>query len=498
VTVRLDELLDRHAATRPGHIALRWAGGSLTYEELRDRVDALAGRLRAAAGVAPGDRVCFLDRNAPEHIVVQFAAARLGAVFAPLNFRLASPELAEIVADCEPAACLVGEAYAEALASVRVPVEVISVSGSSPDPPTSPAPLSRPARQPVPEDLAMVLYTSGTTGRPKGIELTCANIDAALARFEPTLGLGAGAISLDAMPMFHVGGGMWALAGVVAGATSVIVRDFDARAVAALLAAQRVTHAALVPAMIAALLEAGEHDFGALTTIAYGASPIPEPLLGRAVRAFPRCGFYQGYGLTETTSTVVQLEAADHVPGSRRLRSVGRPIGGAAVRIVDPLSGADVDEPRAVGEIWVRGPTVMRGYWRAPELTAETLVEGGWLRTGDAGYRDADGYLYLHDRVKDMIVSGGENVYPAEIERVLEAHPGVAEVAVVGVAHARWGETPKAFVVERGGGAPAPTADELIDYCRERLARYKCPTVFAFVAELPRNAAGKVLKRSLR
>jgi acyl-CoA synthetase (AMP-forming)/AMP-acid ligase II len=326
-----------------------------------------------------------------------------------------------------------------------------------------------------------------------------------MARYEPSLGLGADAVSLVAMPMFHVGGGAWALAGNVAGATNVILRDFDASVLRDVLASERITHAALVPAMVQAILafeSVGERDYAALRMVSYGAAPMPAPLLDRALRTFG-CGFSQGYGLTETTSTVVQLEPSDHLAAVAagagdvargRLRSVGRPVVGASLRIVDPESLADVPDG-GVGEIWIQGPTVMKGYWRLPDATREALVDG-WLRTGDAGYLDADGYLFLVDRIKDMIVSGGENIYPAEIERALASHPGVLESAVVGVASERWGETPKAFVVRRPG-APVE-ADELIDHCRGMIARYKCPTIVEFVRELPRTASGKVLKRALR
>jgi acyl-CoA synthetase (AMP-forming)/AMP-acid ligase II len=220
-------------------------------------------------------------------------------------------------------------------------------------------------------------------------------------------------------------------------------------------------------------------------------------VLGAAIRTF-RCQFVQAYGLTETTGTVVSLPAADHDPDGpnrHRLRAVGLPVPGSEVRVVDPATGEDVEE-RQVGEIWIRGPQIMKGYWNMPQATAETILPGGWLRTGDAGYRDEDGYLYVHDRVKDMIVSGGENVYPAEVENVVMSHPGVADVAVIGVPDETWGERPKALVVRVAGGEL--TEAELIGYCRERLAGFKCPASVDWIDELPRNPSGKVLKKDLR
>jgi acyl-CoA synthetase (AMP-forming)/AMP-acid ligase II len=507
---RLVDAVRRLAVDRGAHAAVKTAGGVLSYAELDERSNRLAQGL-LALGVAPGDRVAFLDRNGPEHIVTAIASAKVGAVFMPINFRLAPAEIASILSDAAPSVLLVGADYA-AIVSDEYALRVIG--GGGPDDYEAwvgrHAPLD-PGGTPEDGDVVMLLYSSGTTGRPKGIELTAANLAACLARYELVLGLGADSVSLVVMPMFHVGGGAWALAGVVVGATNVIVRDFDAANVATLIAGLGVTHAALVPTMVQALLDesasgavsaastgpSAAPGLSSLQTIAYGAAKMPEPLLERALRAFPHVGFFQGYGLTETTSTVVQLDAADHDPRGphrHRLRSVGRPVSGAQLRIVDPATLADV-EVGGVGEIWIKGPTVMKGYWRAPDLTADVFVDG-WLRSGDAGSLDADGYLYLHDRIKDMIVSGGENIYPGEIEAALCTHAAVREAAVVGVASDRWGETPKAFVVREPGAVV--TEIDLIEHCRGLIARYKCPTGVEWIDELPRNASGKVLRRALR
>ena len=268
----------------------------------------------------------------------------------------------------------------------------------------------------------------------------------------------------------------------------------------AAIAEHHVTHVVLVPAVLPALLAAVGNegvDVSSLEALVYGASPIAESVLAEAVRTLP-CGFIQGYGLTETVGAVIQLLADDHdLAGSHvhRLRSAGRPMEGVEVRVVEPVSGADVPTG-AVGEIWMRTPRVMLGYWNQPEATRQAITPDGWLRSGDAGYLDRDGYVFLSDRVKDMIVSGGENIYPAELENVLMAHPAVADVAVIGVPSERWGETPKALVVPADGESPA--ADELIAFCRERVAHYKCPTSVELVEVLPRNATGKVLKAQLR
>jgi long-chain acyl-CoA synthetase len=279
----------------------------------------------------------------------------------------------------------------------------------------------------------------------------------------------------------------------------VLVREFVAAAVLDLIERERVTNAVLVPTMLqlmCAVPGAADRDFSALRSIAYGASPITTPVLRSALRTF-RCSLYGIYGLTESTGGVVQLGPWDHDadgPRTHLLRSAGKPLPWVELRIVD-ASGGDAG-PGAVGEVWLRAPNVMRGYFERPDETAAALTADGWLRTGDGGYLDEEGYLFLTDRIKDMIVSGGENVYPIEVEEVLAQHPDVAEVAVIGVPDERWGETVKALVVPRAGAEPG--ADELIAFARERLAGYKLPRSVELVAELPRTPSGKVLKRELR
>jgi long-chain acyl-CoA synthetase len=302
------------------------------------------------------------------------------------------------------------------------------------------------------------------------------------------------------MPLFHIGGGGWAVAGMYCGCKSIIVRDLDPVAVVKLIPQQRVTHAFLVPAVLQFMLmvpDVDKGDFASLKVFVYGASPISEDVLARSVKTF-KCKFWQAYGLTETTGAVVNLAPEDHDPdgpNKHRLRSCGKPGPGVGVRVVDSSTGKDV-KVGDVGEIWLNGPQIMKGYWKMPEATAESIVEGGWFRSGDAGYLDADGYLYIHDRVKDMIVSGGENVYPAEVENVLMAHPAIADVAVIGVPHDKWGETAKAIVVRKPG--VEVTEQEIIDFSRERLAKFKCPTSVDWIDALPRNPSGKVLKKDLR
>jgi long-chain acyl-CoA synthetase len=300
--------------------------------------------------------------------------------------------------------------------------------------------------------------------------------------------------------MFHIGGIGWAFLGLWNGATTILVSEFVPEAVLDLLERELVTNAVFVPTMLqllAAVPGAAERDFRALRSIAYGASPITTPVLKAALRTF-RCDLFGIYGLTETTGAAVQLDAADHDPDGPKehlLRSAGRPYPWVEVRIADPASGTPRG-PSEVGEVWLRAPNVMAGYHNRPAETAAALTADGWLRTGDGGYLDDDGYLFLTDRIKDMIVSGGENVYPIEVEEALAQHPSVGQVAVIGVPHERWGETVKALVVLRPGSAAS--ADELVAFARAHLAGYKLPRSIAFVDALPRTPSGKVLKRELR
>ena len=309
---------------------------------------------------------------------------------------------------------------------------------------------------------------------------------------------------LVAMPLFHIAGSGWGIAGFYSGGTNIVQREVDPAAILGLIDEHGITNALLVPAvlqMLVAVPDGKDIDFSHFRSVVYGASPISESVLTGAMDLFG-CGFVQAYGLTETTGGIVALVEEDHDPGGSRshlLRSAGRAWGDVELRIVGS-DGADMAEGE-VGEIWSRSVQNMKGYWRNEDATSETFPEGrdasgrGWLRTGDAGYLK-DGYLYIHDRVKDMIVSGAENVYPAEIENVLMGHPAVADVAVIGVPSEKWGETVKAIVVDAPEGA-AETA-ELIDYCRERLAHYKCPTSVDRIEALPRNPSGKILKTELR
>jgi long-chain acyl-CoA synthetase len=350
------------------------------------------------------------------------------------------------------------------------------------------------------EEVSMQLYTSGTTGLPKGVMLTNGNLSTAIAAANDTFSISEDTVSLVAMPLFHIGGSGWALCAMSRGGRSIILRDVDPDLLLRLIAAERITEMFLVPAVLMVLLATpslATTDLSSVRLIFYGASPISEDVLVKCMVAFG-CGFCQVYGMTETTGAITSLAFEDHDPeGPRRglLRSAGKPLDSVEIRIVDPDTGKVVEDGQ-VGELQTRSPYNMAGYWRKPDETASTIDREGWLRTGDAGYFDADGYLYLHDRIKDMIVSGGENIYPAEVENVLLSHPAVVDAAVIGVPDPRWGETVKAVLVL----APDAEVDEadVIAHCRANLAHYKCPTSVDTTNALPRNPSGKILKRELR
>ena len=506
-TFTTGHLLRHWAQTRPEHVALRSTAGSITYAQLDKRTNQVAQALKAE-GVKAGDRVAYLDKNSPEQIELFFGAAKINAIPSPINYRLAPSEISVIVRDASPRLVFVGEEFLEPIESVRAElgggVRLIVIGESSEHPSyrtwRDTGSAEDPGTMATADDIAYLLYSSGTTGRPKGVQLTQSNLMAVVKAFGPVLHLDGDSVSLVAMPLYHIGGGGWAYTGFSVGATNVLVRNIVPNELVGLLESECVSHAFLAPAVLQTLLNVPgieERDFAALNTLLYGASPISEHTLSESVRTFG-CRFVQAYGLTECTGGALYLPETDHdltQLNPEHLRAIGLPLPEVDARIVDPES--HVDKPIGeVGELWVRGPQVMKGYWGLPEATAEAIRPGGWLRTGDAGYQAHDGYFYLHDRIKDMIVSGAENIYPAEIENVLMAHPALRDAAVIGVPHEKWGETPLAFVVKRNGMDVTEAA--VLAFCRASLAGYKCPSAVVFREELPRNPSGKLLKKDLR
>ena len=494
-------------AKQPNAISLVLGEKTLTWAQLNSRAAQVAQGLRRA-GVKSQDRVAFLDKNGIEHFEVFYGCAMLNAVSVDVNWRLAAPEVAFIVNDSEAEVFIVGQEFVPVLDAIindLTKVKTVIVIGGHPshndyEQWVSAQSAVDPKVASKPSDIAFQLYSSGTTGRPKGVMLTNDNFFALLPAARDVWGMSEKTVNLVAMPLFHIGGGGWATAGQFAGARSIIMRDIDPAAMLTLIEKQRITHAFAVPALLQFALmmpNIGTTNFSSLELIAYGASPISEAVLEGAIKAF-KCPFMQVYGLTETTGVVTVLGPEDHDLSSAnkgRLRSCGKPFTGIELRIVDSDTAKDIPVGE-VGEIWIRSRQVMKGYWNMPEETAKSIVKGRWFRSGDAGYFDSDGYVYIFDRVKDMIVSGGENVYPAEVENALMAHPAIADVAVIGVPDEKWGEVPMALVVRKP--ETTVTEQEIISFARERLAGFKTPKSVGWIDALPRNPSGKILKKVLR
>ena len=500
----LADIVREHARQRPDLVALVHRGRTTSYADL-DRAASKVAQGLIADGIRPQRRVAHLDKSSDLFFELLFGVAKAGAVMVSVNWRLAPPEVLHIVNDAEAEILFVGEEFFPLIEQIRGALKtvrkIIAIDGKHAawesftawrdrHPPTDPKLPTRPA------DTAVQFYTSGTTGLPKGAELTNRNFSAMMPLWTHEWLLAPGVPNLVCLPMFHIGGAGWGIAGLFAGATNHVVREFVPAEILQIIERERLQVMLLVPAMILFLVQAPqirETDLSSLRLIVYGAAPIPAELLKQAMAVFP-CGFQQVYGLTETTGAITLLPAADHDPNdAKKLLSCGYAQKGVELRIVGD-DGTDLP-PDKVGEIAVRSAQVMGGYWKLPEAT-QRAVQGDWFFTGDAGYLDAKGYLYIYDRVKDMIVSGGENIYPAEVESALFGHPAVADVAVIGVPDERWGETVKAVVVKKKDAEVTP--GDLIDWARERIAGYKLPKSVDFIDALPRNPTGKILKRELR
>jgi long-chain acyl-CoA synthetase len=495
-----------HAAATPEAPAYVLGDRTVTFAELDERSNRVARGLEAL-GVRAGDRVAILDKSCLEYFELLFGAAKLNAVLVAVNWRLAPPEAAFIVNDAAAKVLVVGAELVPLLDGFEADLaatEHLFVIGHHDRHPSyaewvDAQDATDPGVVAGPGDVAFQYYSSGTTGLPKGVMLTNGACFAGLEASRDLIAFDDSSVSMAVMPQFHVAGGFWGLVALYAGRPTVLQREVDPVGIVDLIAAHRVTHAVYVPALLQVLVTVPgivDADLSSLRCIIYGASPISEEVLVASIRAFG-CDFLQAYGMTETSGGCVFLPPQDHDPegpNRHRLRAAGVAAPGTEVKVVD---AALAPVPAGtVGEILIRSPQNMVGYWNQPEETARTILADGFLRTGDAGYLDEDGYLYIHDRVKDMIISGGENVYPAEVENRLMAHAEIADAAVIGVPHDRWGETPKALVV-RAAGSSLSEAD-VIAWARDGLAHYKCPTSVEWRDELPRNPSGKLLKTVLR
>ena len=506
--------LDRNADRAPHEAAVIFRGTRLTHGQLLDRVNALAAAFRAA-GVGKGDIVALLMGNRPEFLESALAANRVGAAFLPLNVRLAEPELEYIIRHAGATAIVTETGLSAPIAAISGRLAArpaVVVAGQSEDAAAAGVPYeaflgahqgaSIPPADVAEADLHRLMYSSGTTAYPKGVPITYGNFYWKTIGHIAEFGLSAADRTAMAGPMYHVGAfdlpgiGTWWVGGSL-----VILPRFDAGDLLATIEREQPTNVWLAPAMVNATLNAiavapelGQFSTASIRFITGGGEKMPVTLIERLLAAFPNARFADAYGLTETVSGDTFNDQAHTLS---KIGSVGKPVVNLDVRILGPDDAPA--GPGAQGEIALRGPKVVSGYWKNPEATAAAFTPDGWFRTGDIGHLDKDGYLYIDDRKKDMIVSGGENVATSEVERALYEHEAVLEAAVVAAPDERWGEVPRAFVVLKPGQeASGVTPEALIAHCRSRLAGFKTPKQVVFMETLPRNPSGKVLKRELR
>jgi acyl-CoA synthetase (AMP-forming)/AMP-acid ligase II len=495
-------VLAHHASATPDKVLATFESTGVTYGEMNARAVSLAAGLHER-GIGSGDVVALLSYNSTEFLETIFAVNYLGAIVMPINWRLAAPEIRYLLEHSEARALVCDEALisladkaTEGLAGALVRVCV------SAQPPGDWVPLSslrRPSAAPPVarvdgDDVHRLMYTSGTTGRPKGVMLTHANLAWKNLAHLVEFGFTSSDLGLACGPLYHVGAlDLTTTSLITAGATVIIHRTFDAPKVVAEIEQSKVTTVWFAPAMVNAIMalpDIEQRDLSSVRLIINGGEKMPIPLIERIQRTFPSAWFADAYGLTETVSGDTFLDKDSIVT---KLGSVGRPCLYVELDIWDEQGRSLPAGER--GEVVLRGPKVFKGYWRDPEATA-TAFAGGWFHTGDIGVRDDDGYLFIVDRLKDMILSGGENVAGSEVERVLYEHAAVLEAAVIGRPDDRWGEVPVAFVALRPGANV--TADELVTHCRGQLASFKVPKDVTFIDALPRNPSGKILKRELR
>lgn len=512
--IRLPDLIRKHAFHTPDKVATHFEGRSHNWAEFNARIHGMAQAL-LDLGVAPADRVAYLGMNSHWLVEMYFAPSLIGALIVPVNYRLSEHEMVELIADCTPEILVVDRRFQERASALmaRCPSlkTLIFADWDAPDHLTGVLIYDELIVPGVAEDAfddrasksdetMALFYTSGTTGLPKGVMLSHANLLANSVGTGPIYRYTSEDVLLLSGPLFHLGTGSRVFTSVLYGTTKIIQPKFQVGDFMALIQAHRVTTMTMVPTMLQMILDHpafAQFDFSSLRCITYGAAPMPIALIQRCMELIPDVTFCQGYGMTEAAPNICVLAIDDHIPVNGKipkLASVGRPIASTDLRIVD-TDGNPVPQGQT-GEIIARGPQIMNGYWNRPDETALAL-RSGFYWTGDAGYQDTDGYVYLAGRTKEMIISGGENVYPIETENCLSKHPAIAASAVIGVPHQKWGEIVYAVVSLK----PSATATEaeLISHCRDQIAHYKAPKEIEIWADgLPLNAANKIDKKAIR
>ena len=515
---RFPDFIRKYAFRHPEKKATHFEGRDFSYAEFRDRVQAM-GQVLVDHGVAVGDRVAYLGQNSHWLVEMYYAPCVVGAILVPVNYRLSEDEMVEVIADCTPEVLVVDRHFVPRAAALMARCPSLKHLIFADWDETAPGlPDGTPSYEaliadvpPVADDAfddrashsndtMIIFYTSGTTGVPKGVMLSHANLLSNAVGSGHLYGYVETDVLLLSGPLFHLGTGSRVYTAIAYGTTMVIQPRFDVEETMHMIQDQRITTMTLVPTMLRMIMDHPrftDFDFSSIRCLTYGASPMPVALMERAIEAIPGVVFCQGYGMTETSPVLTVLTPADHVPGNPmigKLGTVGKPVVYADIRVVD-----ENDDPVPIGqpgEVIIRGPQVMNGYWNRPEDTAHAL-RGGFYHTGDAGFLDEDGYLTLVGRTKEMIISGGENVYPIETENALSKHPAVAQAAVIGVPHVKWGEMVFA-VVSLHEGKTVSEAD-LIAFCREKIADYKAPRGVRFWdGPLPLSATNKIDKNAIK
>ena len=515
----IPEFLDLSAMLVPERTAIVFEGERYSYAQLKERVNRLADSL-SRLGLEKGDRVAILQVNCNEYVEACFAVTKLGGIFVPLNFRAKAEELTHMLNAAEAKVFLVGSRYFDLVNQMRPRLpsikHFISIDGefegmlSYDELLATGSPEDRTFVELRDEDVAVLMFTAGTTGLPKGVPqdhnsyavYVLGNVNPPDPELPPET-------NVLSMPLYHVAGMQALVAGIYGGRTLALMRQFDTKEWFETVQREKATRAMLVPTMLKRIIDDpdfGKYDLSSLRVITYGGAPMPFEVIKRAIELFPGRSFINAFGATETASTICALGPEDHLftgketPEEREKKlkrlssSIGRPLDDVEIQIRD--EEGRVLPPGQIGEIVARGPRVMKGYWKDEEKTRKAFTPDGWYRTGDTGYMDEEGYVYITGRADDLIIRGGENISPEEVENVLYAHPKVAEAAVIGVPDVEWGQQVRAVVVLKPG--EKATEEEIIDFCRDKLAGFKRPSSVVFVDELPKTSTGKILRRVLR
>ncbi len=498
----------------PDKVAIVFEGKRYTFSQLNDRVNSLVNAL-SKLGVEKGDRVAVLQVNCNQCVEAYFAVAKLGAIYVPLNFRVKGDELTYMLNSSEANTLFIGERYIDLVNSLRSGLtsmkNFISIESKHDgmlyyEDMLSSSPSEEVFTEISDDDTTILMYTAGTTGLPKGVMLSHNSFAIYVLENVTPADPELDERNILTVPLYHVAGIQAMMAAIYGGRTLIMERQFGAVEWMELVEAEKANRAMMVPTMLKQLIDHpdfSKHDLSCLQVITYGAAPMPLEVIKRAMEVFPGVSFINAFGQTETASTITTLGPEDHIiTGTeeerekklKRLSSIGRPMSDVEMKVVDE-EGRELPLWQ-VGEIVARGPRVMTGYWKDKEKTEKTIDKEGWVHTGDMGYMDEDGYFFLAGRATDMIIRGGENISPEEVEAVLHSHPKIEEAAVVGIPDEEWGEQPRAVVVLKQGETATP--DEIIEYCRAKMSSFKRPRSVIFVNELPRNPMGKVLKRVLR